>query len=58
MSNAVPENHTALSTVLGDGDDVVKRLATLESEPLADRVRMLSDVHEQLSNALSELDHL
>jgi hypothetical protein len=36
----------------------VARLAILESEPLAERVRVLSAVQERLTQALTELDHL
>jgi hypothetical protein len=41
-----------------DVEGLVARLATLESEPLAERVRVLSAVQEQLTQALTELDHL
>jgi nitroreductase len=41
-----------------DAEDILAQLAALESAPLAERVSILGDVHEQLTQALSELDHL
>lgn len=43
---------------VGDEEQLVQQMSTLGTLPLGDRVRTLSAVHEQLTQALTELDHL
>lgn len=58
MSKAAPDEHTTAAFTVGDEEQAVKVLSTLETQPLAERVDTLKSVHERLTQALSELDHL
>lgn len=50
---------SALSTFrVGDEEQLVQQLASLESHPLSERVRVLHAVHAQLTQTLSALDHV
>jgi len=58
VSEAAPDEHAIPTFTVGDEEQAVKLLSTLEAHPLMDRVRTLNSVHQRLTQALSELDHL
>lgn len=53
-SNTVDATNSAAHNL----DEALQTLATLDGKPLADQVDMLTEIHRQLTNSLSELDHL
>ncbi|MEX2532395.1 MAG: hypothetical protein WD360_00350 [Nitriliruptoraceae bacterium] len=58
MSETAPDEHSTAAFTVGDEEQAVRLLATLETQPLTQRVDTLNSVHERLTQALSELDHL
>lgn len=58
MSETAPDERDVATFRIGDEQEAVKLLSTLETQPLNERVRTLCAVHERLTQALSELDHL